>query len=75
MPPIPMIAKPGKALAIDDTARRPTGLVALPDTPPYVVNLSAPTAGHGSPFEFNPINPEIVLIAATPLALPKREFL
>lgn len=71
MPPIPMIANPGKAFATADTARRPTGLVAFPDTPPYVVNLSVPMAGHGSPLEFSPINPEIVLMAATPLALPE----
>lgn len=56
---------------MEDTARSATGLVAFPDTPPYVVSLSIPTAGHGSPREFNPIKPDIVFIADTPSALPK----
>jgi hypothetical protein len=71
MPPIPMIARPGRSLAIAETARNPTGLIALPDTPPYVLSLSRPTAGHGVASAFNPISPDTVLIAATPSAPPE----
>lgn len=42
----------------------------LPDTPPYVVLLPLPTAGHGVPSAFSPISPETVLVAVTPSAPP-----
>lgn len=71
MPPIPMIANPGSSLAIAETARNPTGLIALPDTPPYVLSFSRPTAGHGVASALNPISPDTVLIAATPSAPPE----
>jgi len=71
MPPIPMIANPGSFLAIAETACNPTGLIALPDTPPYVLSFSRPTAGHGVASALNPISPDTVLIAATPLAPPE----
>jgi len=65
-----MIENPGSALAIAETARNPTGLVALPDTPPYVLSLSFPTPGHGVASAFSPISPDTVLIAETPSAPP-----
>lgn len=34
IPPIPKMGKPGRVLAINETALSPTGLVAFPDTPP-----------------------------------------
>ena len=71
MPPIPMIANPGSSLAIAETARNPTGLIALPDTPPYVLSFSRPTAGHGVAFAVSPISPDTVLMAATPSAPPE----
>jgi hypothetical protein len=43
MPPIPRIGKPGSLLPIAETALKPIGLVALPETPPYVVLFSVPT--------------------------------
>ena len=70
MPPIPMIGNPGSLLAIAETACNPTGLIALPDTPPYVVNFSRPTAGHGVASALSPISPDTVLTAATPSAPP-----
>lgn len=42
IPPMPSIGKPGSLLPIADTARKPIGLVALPETPPYVVCFSRP---------------------------------
>ena len=33
-PPVANIGKPGKELAMADTARNAIGLMALPDTPP-----------------------------------------
>ena len=42
----------------------------LPDTPPYVVRLAAPTLGQGEPSAFSPIKPETVLVAVTPSAPP-----
>lgn len=61
-------------LPIDEIAFNACGLVALPETPPYVVRLSAPTAGHGVPSERNDINPCTVLIAETPSAFPADFF-
>lgn len=72
MPPMPKIGKPGMALAMDEIAFSACGRVALPDTPPYVVRLLTPTAGHGVPSARNDINPCTVLIADTPSALPTR---
>lgn len=48
-------------------------VVYLPDIPPYVVRLSAPTFGQGVPSAFSPIRPETVLVAVTPSAPPKRD--
>lgn len=70
-PPIPRIGKSGSSFLIAVIALRAMGLVAFPETPPYVVRFSAPTAGHGSPFAFSDIKPETVLIAETPSALPE----
>jgi hypothetical protein len=44
--------------------------MAFPDIPPYVVDLLRPTAGQGMALLCNPINPDTVLIAVTPSALP-----
>lgn len=52
------------------TALKAIGLMAVPDTPPYVVRLPAPTAGQGVPSAFNPMRPETVLVAVTPSAPP-----
>jgi len=71
IPPIPMIANPGSSLAIVEMARNATGLIALPDTPPYVLSFSRPTAGHGVASALNPISPDTVLMAATPSAPPE----
>lgn len=65
------MGKPGSFCAIAEIALRAIGLVALPLTPPYVVRLSAPIRGHGAPSALNPINPDTVFIAETPLAPPK----
>lgn len=46
-PPVPSIGKPGRCFEIVEIALRAWGLVAFPDTPPYVVDLLRPTAGHG----------------------------
>lgn len=70
MPPMPRIGKPGNIFAMLLTAFNPMGLVALPETPPYVVSFLTPTAGHGLPAAFRPIRPETVLMADTPSALP-----
>lgn len=69
-PPIPRMVKPGNLFPIAVIARKAIGLVAFPDTPPYVVRFSVPTAGHGVPSGFKDINPETVLMAETPSALP-----
>ncbi len=45
-------------------------LTAFPDTPPYVVFPSFPTAGQALPLELRPIRPETVLMAVTPSAPP-----
>lgn len=47
------------------------GRVALPLTPPYVVRLSIPTAGHTVASGLTYINPETVFIAEPPDAPPK----
>jgi hypothetical protein len=57
-----------------DTALRAMGLMALPETPPYVVNFSFPTAGQASEFDFRPIKPDTVLVAVTPSASPKEKY-
>lgn len=67
---MPKMGKPGKALAMDEMALSACGRVALPDTPPYVVRFSTPTAGHGVPSARNDIKPCTVLMADTPSALP-----
>lgn len=46
-PPAPSIENSGRCFAIVEMALRAWGLVAFPDTPPYVVDLLRPTAGHG----------------------------
>jgi hypothetical protein len=65
-----MMLSDGHQEAMDETAFKATGLVALPLMPPYVVRLLEPTAGHASPSAFRCINEEIVLIAVTPSAPP-----
>lgn len=62
--------KPGNWFAIEVMAFNACGRVAFPDTPPYVVRFSTPTAGHGTPFAFNDIKPLTVLMAETPSAFP-----
>ena len=73
MPPVAKIGNPGRALPMADTARRAIGLMALPDTPPYVVRFSFPTAGQALPSPFKPIRPETVFVAVTPSAFPGRQ--
>ena len=68
---LPRMGNPGNSLPIDEIALRATGLVAFPLTPPYVVVFSIPTAGHGIPFDFSLIKPDMVFMAATPQAPPK----
>ena len=53
-----------------ETALSAIGLMALPDTPPYVVFFCLPTAGQALELAFSPIRPETVLVAVTPSALP-----
>ena len=65
------MGKPGKELAMADTARSVIGLMALPDTPPYVVFCSLPIAGHATDDPLKPINPDTVLVAVTPSAPPE----
>ena len=67
---MPSIGNPGRCLEIVEIAFKAWGLVAFPDTPPYVVDLLRPTAGHGVASACSPINPDIVLIAVMPSALP-----
>ncbi len=49
---------------------RATGLVALPETPPYVVLCATPTAGQASVEGLTCMRPDIVLMAVTPVAPP-----
>jgi hypothetical protein len=55
---------------MDDMAFKAIGRVAFPETPPYVVLLSAPTFGQAMPSAFTDIKPCTVLIADTPSAVP-----
>ena len=71
MPPVASIGNPGRALATAETARKAIGLMALPDTPPYVVRFSLPTAGHAVPSPFKCIRPDTVFVAVQPSAPPK----
>lgn len=57
IPPIPRIGNPGRALAMDDIAFNAIGRVIFPETPPYVVYFSLPTAGQGVPFALTLISP------------------
>ena len=72
-PPAAMTGKPGRALTMAETFLSATGRTALPETPPYVVLFSLPTAGQGLALAFNPIRPDTVLMAVTPSAPPTRE--
>lgn len=71
IPPVAKIGNPGRARATAETALKATGRTAFPETPPYVVRLSRPTPGQGSPFPLRPMRPERVLVAVTPSAFPK----
>ena len=46
-----------------DTFLRAMGRTAFPDSPPYVVSCSLPTAGQALEFAFNPIRLDTVLMA------------
>lgn len=72
-PPIPRIGKPGILFPMAVIALNAMGLVAFPDTPPYVVRFSVPIAGHGVPSGFSDIKPDTVLMAETPSALPNQK--
>eukprot|EP01137_Pigoraptor_chileana_P009089 Opistho-2@56828 len=70
MPPVARMGKPGSFRAMFDTALRAIGRMALPETPPYVVFFSAPTAGHADALDLTPISPDTVLVAVAPDAPP-----
>ena len=55
---------------MEDTSRRAIGRMAFPDSPPYVVFSSLPTAGQALELPFSPMRPETVLMAVTPSAPP-----